>query len=238
MNASKIVLFAGAAVVVAGGLLLVMKMNTPPSTSDARGAIGIKPGTQSTERELNPFTNVASIPATVDPSTIRFEKLKVVQLASKTQVTTDPQNCKEIQFRDPGSSNCESVRVLERVKAVEATYSFIGPQTATGEGEIGPSRQFFSVYFHPEDLPVNQPVQKLNREQAGSMFQISTARPTVQQRVIDKQNSHFCAGNYVDGSWTPSDPKCQDQVQYTTVTVPSTYWAVDVSVRHPMVASR
>ena len=238
MNSSKIALFAGAAVVVAGGLVLVMKMNTPASTSDAVGAIGIKPGTQSTERELNPYTNVASIPATVDPSTIRFEKLKMVQLASKTQVTTDPKDCKERQFRDPDGSGCESVKVMERVKAVEATYSFIGPQTGTGEGETGPSRQSFSVYFHPEDLPVSQPVQKLNREQAASLFQISTARPTVQQRVIDKQNSHFCAGNYVDGNWTPTDPKCQDQVQYTTVTVPSTYWAVDVSIRHPMVASR
>jgi hypothetical protein len=238
MNASKIVLFTGAAVVVAGGLVLAIKMNTPASTSDARGAIGVKPGSLSTEKELNPFTNVASIPATVDPSTIRFEKLKMVQLASKTQVTTDPQDCKERKFRDPDGSNCESVKVMERVKAVEATYSFIGPQTATGEGETGPSRQSFYVYFRPEELPVNEPVQKLNREQAGSLFDISTSRPVVQQKVIDKQNSRFCQGNYVDGSWKQSDTKCHDQVQYTTVTTPSTYWEVDVNVRHPLVAGR
>jgi hypothetical protein len=238
MNASKIVLFTGAAVVVAGGLVLAIRMNTPASTSDARGAIGVKPAPVSTERELNPFTTVASIPATVDPSTIRFEKLKMVQLASKTQVTTDPKDCKERQFRDPDGSGCESVKVMERVKAVEATYSFIGPQTGTGEGETGPSRQSFSVYFRPEELPASEPVQKLNREQAESLFQISTSRPTVQQKVMDKQNSRFCQGNYVDGNWKQSDPKCQDQVQYTTVMTPSTYWAVDVSVRHPMLAGR
>ena len=236
MNASKIALFAGAAVVVAGALVLAIKMNTPASTSDARGAIGVKP--PSTERELNPFTRVASIPATVDPSTIRFEKLKTVQLASKTQVTSDPQDCKERQFRDPDGSSCESVKVLERVKAVEATYSYIGPQTATGEGETGSSRQSFQVYFRPEELPANGPVEKLNREQAGSLLQINTSRPMVQQRVIDKQNSHFCEGNYVDGNWAQSDPKCQEQVQYTNITAPSTYWAVDVTVKHPMVASR
>jgi hypothetical protein len=238
MNKTKIALFAGAAVIFAGGLIVAIRMNTPASTTDARGAIGMKPAPSSTERELNPFTNVASIPATVDPSTIRFEKLKTVQLASKTQVTTDPQDCKDRQFRDPDGSGCETVKVLERVKAVEAKYSFVGPQTSSGEGETGPSRQTFVVYFRPEELPVSGPIEKLNREQAGSLFQISTSRPAVQQRVIDNQNSHFCKGNYVDGNWVKADPSCQEQVLYTTVTAPSTYWAVEVDVRHPLVANR
>jgi hypothetical protein len=232
MNSTKITLLAGAAVVIAGGLILALRMNTPATTADGRGAIGVMP---SPSRELNPFNHVASIPATVDPSTIRFEKLKVVDLASKTQVTKDPQDCKERQFRDPDGSGCETVKVLERVKAVEADYSFIGPQLATAEGNTSPSRQTFSVYFHPEELPMSGPMEKLNREQAESLFQISTSRPMVQERVIDKQNSHFCEGNYVDGSWTQKDPNCKEQVQYTIQTVPSTYWAVAVDVRHPAV---
>jgi hypothetical protein len=236
MNTTKITLFAGVAAVVAGGLVLAIRMNTPASTTDARGAIGVLPPVN--QQELNPFTHVAAIPASVDPKTIRFEKLKMVQLANKTEVTSDPQDCKDRQFREPGGSSCETVKVLERVTAVEADYSFIGPQLNSGEGDSGPSRQTFSVYFRPDELPVSGPVEKLNREQAGSLFDVSTARPMVQQRVIDNQKSHFCEGNYVDGSWVQADRSCKDQVQYTTRTVPSTSWAVEVSLRHPMVASR
>lgn len=230
MSKTKITLLAGAAVIIAGGLVLAIRTNTPASTKDARGAIAVMP---SPTRELDLFTHVASIPATVDPSTIRFEKLKMVDLASKTQTITDAQDCKERQFRDPDGTNCESIKILERVKAVEADYSFIGPQLATGEGQTGTIRQTFSVYFRPEELPVSGQVSKLNREQAGSLFQVSTARPMVQERVIDKQNSHFCEGNYVDGNWVRADSKCQEQLQYTTRTVPSEYWAVAIDVRHP-----
>jgi len=241
MNQGKITLFAGIAVIVAGCLVWAIRMNTPASTKDARGAIGAsvpEPALSSANQELNPFTHVATIPATVDPKTIRFEKLKMVELASKTQLTSDPQDCKEQQFRDPGGPNCESVKVLERVKAIEANYSFIGPEISSGEGNFGPSRQTFSVYFRPEELPVSGSVQKLNKEQAGSLFDVSTSRPMVQQKVIDQQNSHFCAGNYVDGSWVQTDPKCKEQVQYTTRAVPSSYLAVEVNLRHPMVARR
>ncbi len=240
MNKTKIMLFASAAVIVAGGLVVATRMNAPVSTTDGRGAIGaiVPGGIASTERELDPFTHVASIPATVDPKTIRFEKLKTVQLASKTQMSTDPQDCKERQFRDPDGSGCTAVKVLERVKAIEADYSFVGPQTATGEGEIGPTRQTFAVYFRPEELPVNGPVEKLNREQAESLFQFSTSRPMVQQKVIDKQNSRLCEGNYVDGNWVQKDSSCQEHVAYMNQAVPSQYWAVEVGVRHPVVASR
>jgi hypothetical protein len=230
MNTTKIALFAGAAVIIAGGLVLALRTNSLESTKDARGAIGVLP---SHNQELDPFIHVASIPATVDPSTIRFEKLKTVELASKTQVTRNEQDCKQRQFREPDGTGCETVKVLEHVKAVEADYSFIGPQASSGEGEIGPTRQTFSVYFRPEELAVSGPVEKLNREQAGSLFDISTARPVVQEKVIDQQNSHFCEGNYVDGNWVQKDPKCQQQVQYTNRNVPSEYWAVEVNLRHP-----
>ena len=231
MNTTKITLLAGAAVVIAGGLYFAMRVNTPASTADVRGTIGVMP---SPTRELNPFNNVASIPATVDPSTIRFEKLKMVSLASKTQVITNAQDCKERQFRDADGSGCETVKVLERVKAVEANYSYIGPQWSTAEGEIiAPTRQTFAVYFHPEELPATKPADKLNREQGESLFAISTSRPMVQEKVVDRQHSRYCEGNYVDGNWIQKDSGCKDQVQYETRTVPSEYWAVNVEVRHP-----
>ncbi len=237
MNTTKITLFLGAAVVIAGGLVLVVRKNAPSSTPDTRGAIGVV-SQPSTSRELDPFTHVASIPATVDPTTIRLEKVKVVDLASKTQSTTDP-GCKQKQFRDPDGSNCEVVKVLEHVKAVEADYSYIGPQLGTGEGDTRPNRQTFAVYFHPEEVPVQGDVSRLNREQAASLFQVTTSRPIVQERVVDQQNSRLCKGSYVDGNWVQADPKCQEQLQYSNRTAPATYWSVAVDVRHPaMLASR
>jgi hypothetical protein len=237
MNTTKVTLFLGAAVVIAGGLVLAVRKNAPSSTADTRGAIGVVPSQPSTSRELNPFTHVASIPATVDPSTIRFEKVKMVSLASKTETATDP-NCKQKQFRDPDGSNCEIVKVLERVNAVEADYSFIGPQLSTGEGDTHPNRQTFAVYFRPEEVPVNGEVAKLNHEQAQALFQISTSRPIVQEKVIDQQSSRLCKGNYVDGNWVQADANCKEQLQYTNRPAPATYWAVAVDVRHPMLASR
>jgi hypothetical protein len=231
MTTTKIALFAGAAVVVAGGLILAIRMNPSTSTNDGHGTIAAPVRGLD---QLNPFSHVASIPATVDPATIRFEKVRMVDVASKTKTTTDP-NCKDKQFRDPDGSNCQSVSVEERAKAVEATYSYSGALISAGESV--PGRDSFFVYFRPEEIGVNGSVDKLNREQAGSLFQVSTSRPLVEQKVIDKQNSHFCEGSYVDGSWTRKDPKCQDQVQYINQTVASPYLMVQIELRHPTAAS-
>jgi hypothetical protein len=232
MTTTKIALFAGAAVIVAGGLGLIIKMNPSTSTNDGHGTIAAPVKQAGQTDQINPYTQVASIPATVDPSSIRFEKLRVVELASKTKTTTDSQDCKDRQFRDPDGSNCQSTTVVERVKAVAATYSFDGPALSTGEAN--PGRDTFSVYFRPEEVVVDGPVQKLNRDQAASYFQMNTYRTMVEQKVIDKEHSTFCEGHYVDGSWVHKDPKCQDQVQYTSQTVPSPYLTVQVALRQPV----
>jgi hypothetical protein len=239
MSKTKITLFAAAAIIIAEGLVIATKMSTPASTQEGRGTIGATPAQPSLERALDPFTHVAYIPATVDPKTIHLKRLKTVDLASKTQTITNPQDCKDRSFRDPDGKNCEAVKVLERVKAVEAEYSYLSPEYSTSEGEVIPAnRQTFSVYLHPEELPVSGPVEKLNREQAESLFQVSASRPIVQEKVVDNQRSHFCEGNYVDGNWIQQDPKCQPQVEYTTRTVPSESWAVTVDVAHPALAKR
>ena len=237
MTTTKIALFAGAAVIVAGGLVLAIRMNPSTSTNDGHGTmaapVGVAPVKQAGQLDqINPYTHVASIPATVDPSTIRFEKLRMVELASKTKTTTDGQDCKERQFREPDGSNCQAATVVERVQAVEATYSYNGP--AVSSGEATPGRDTFSVYFRPDEVGVDGPVQKLKRDQAASFFQMSTYRAMVEQKVIDKEHSHFCEGNYVDGSWVRKDPKCQDQVQYANQTVPSQYLTVQVDLRQPV----
>ena len=228
LNKNRILLLVCAAVVVAIGLVLVIRTNSSTSTRNVQGTIGAPANTQLDQHD--PFTNVAYIPATVDPSTIRFEKLRSVDLASKTKTTTNPEICKERQFRESDSAYCQTVTVVERVKGFEAKYSYSG--TVVMAGEATPGRDEFSVYFRPEDLGAVGPVEKLNREQAESLFDIATSRPTIEQKVIDKEHSQFCAGTYVDGNWTHTDPKCQDQVQYMNRTVPSPNLMVQVNLRH------
>jgi hypothetical protein len=225
---NKIILFAAAVVVVAVVVDIATRSNnSTPASSAVQGTIG----TRTVEtKEINAYTNVAAIPATVDPGSIRFEKLRNVDLASKMKVTSDPNGCKDRQFRESDSS-CTSVSVLEKVKAVEARYSYSGP--AMSSGEATPGRDQFSVFFRPEELAAAGPIEKLNREQAESLFALSTSRQTVDEKVIDKAHSQFCEGNYVDGNWTRKDSKCQDQVVYTTQTVPSPNLTVQVDVRRP-----
>ncbi len=234
MNKTKTLVIVGAAVVVAIGLVFVTRTNTSTSTKDVQGAIAMR-STQTAINEVNPFTNLASIPAVVDPATLRFERLKMVELASKTKTTTDPAGCKDKQFRDPDGSACQTLAVLERVKAIEAQYSYNGPVLSAGEAV--PGRDQFSVYFRPEELAAAGAVQKLNREQAESLFEVRTSRPMVEEKVIDKAHSQFCAGSYIDGNWTRKDPNCKDQVQYITQTVASPNLMVQVDVRRPTSAS-
>jgi hypothetical protein len=231
LNNTKVILFAGAAVVVAIGLVFAIRSNSSNSTNDVQGTIAQR--TAQTD-ELTPFTNVASIPATVDPSTIRFEKARMVELASKTKTNQDTQNCKDRQFRD-GDMTCQSVTVVEKVQAIEARYSYSGP--VIGSGEAVPGRDSFSVYFKPEDLAAAGPVDKLNREQAESLFALSTSRPVIDEKVIDKAHSKFCDGNYVDGNWTKKDASCQDQIQYMTRSVASPNLLVQVDLRRPAEAT-
>ena len=237
MTTNKIALFAGAAVVIAGGLILAISMN-PPSSNEAHGTIAAPASMEVRQTgqidQLSPFTHVAEIPATVDPSTIRFEKLRMVELASKTKTTTT-ENCKERQFRDPDGTNCQAITVVERVKAIEATYSYSGP--VVGAGEASPGRDTFAVYFRPEDVGVDGKVDKLKRNQAASLFQVSTFRPMVEQKVIDRQHSQYCEGAFVEGSWVRKDPKCQDQLQYVNQTAPSQYLTVQVDLRHPIASN-
>lgn len=232
MDTKKIALFAGVAAVAAAGIVLAIKMNPSISSKEGAGTIAAPVKQNDAQMaEANPFTHVSSIPASVDPASIRFEKLRTVELASKTKTTTDAQRCKELQFRDPDGSGCQTTTVEERVKAVEARYSFNGLELGTGESV--PGRQTFSVYFRPEEVAADGPVEKLKRDQAAAMFHVVTYRPMIEQKVVDKEHSRYCDGNYADGNWVRTDPKCQDQVQFISRTVPSPNLTVQVDVLNP-----
>ena len=232
MNKTKITIFAGVVIVIAAALVFTMRNNST-STKDGQGTIGLRPTVApgGVVGEINPITNLASIPASVDPSTIRFEKLKTVELASKTKTTSNDPGCKDKQFRDPDGSGCQAVAVLEKVKAVEASYSYVGPEISTGEAI--PGRQTFSVYFRPEEMGTDGPADKLKRDEAAALFEVHTFRPMVEQKVVDKQNSRFCEGKYVDGNFVKNDSNCQDQLQVVSQTAPSANWTVEVDLRHP-----
>ncbi len=222
----NILLFAGGAV-VALVVVYAIHSSSPTSTSDVQGTIAKR---TSQTNEINPFTNVANIPSTVDPASIRFEKLRNVELASKTKITSDPNNCKDRQFRE-SDVNCQTVQVIEKVKAIEARYSYSGPVVSSGEAS--PGRDTFSVYFRPEELAAAGQIDKLNREQAESLLDVSTSRPMVDERVIDKTHSRFCDGNYVDGNWVRKDANCKDDVAYLTQTVASPNLQVQVDIHRP-----
>jgi hypothetical protein len=234
MSKAQIAIFAGAAIVVAGAVVFTMRNNqTATSTKDGQGIIGTRPDVSTAA--VDPFTHTVSIPATVDPSTIRFEKLKNIDLASKIETTNNSANCKDRQFRDPDGAGCQPVKVTERVKALEAVYSYLGPELSAGE--LIPGRQTFSVYFRPEEVSLDGPADKLKRDEAAALFHVNTFRSMVEQKSMDKQNSHLCEGHYQDGHWMQNDANCKDQVQYVTQTVPSPNWTVQVDVLHS-VASR
>jgi len=179
----------------------------------------------------NPFTHFSYIPAGADPGTIRFEKAKLVKVPSRVKYTMDADYCKEQAFRDPGGSiACPSTQTEASVAAYEATYSYTGQPLASDEYA---GRNFtFSVYFRLDELaPDVQKAlagKKLTRSDAAGYFAVSTYREPVRRVAIDPRQSHFCAGNFVDGAWVHTDPGCRDNIGYTAVTAPSDYVTVKV----------
>jgi hypothetical protein len=179
---------------------------------------------------LQPFTNIAEIPAGSDVSSIRFEGIKLVKVATTRTSATDNRYCED-GYREPGGSMyCPSVQDGSLVPAYRITYSYSGPPL--GSDEYGNTEFTFSVILRPEDLnpAVRQAIDahKMSRATAAEDFKLSTYRGLVPQVAIDDANSVLCAGNYVDGLWTHTDRNCEDKVVFKTVAVPSGYITVRV----------
>jgi hypothetical protein len=180
---------------------------------------------------LQSFTHVARIPADSDTGSIRFQKAKMVQIPTTIAYTTDPEYCKDIGFRAPGGSMyCSSARTGTPAAAYELTFSVVGHPLASDE--YGNRNFTFEVYFRPDELApdVRQAISngKRSRRDVGGSFKVSTSREPVRKIVVDEAESHFCARNLLDGSWTTSDASCKDQVYYKALAAPSDYITVRI----------
>jgi hypothetical protein len=191
----------------------------------------------------NPFTHIANIPAGADLSSIKFQGVKKVKIATRRQITTDVRYFRDQQFMDPGGSMyCPSTQLLSPKDAYQVTYSYDGPALASDE--YGNAHFAFSVYFQPDELgsEVRRALTRhtMSKADMAAYFDLSAHRTNVRQVAIDQAASTFCEGNYFDGNWVHKDSKCQDKVDYTTVSTPSDYVTVQVdpaSARQERVAA-
>ena len=184
-------------------------------------ARSVKRGVEVRIEGLHPFTHFASIPATTDPATIKFERVKATKVLTKVKSTMDTGYCEELQFRDPGGSMyCPYTQDKSPAPAYAVTYSFTSQPLASDE--YGNRYFTFQVYFRPEELApaVRRALsaEKMNRAGLATYFKVTTSRPLVRATVIDRANSSFCAVHIVDGSWVPNDPNCRNKVRFKTVT--------------------
>jgi hypothetical protein len=226
---SAIVLAAAPAAAIDPGAKPDKAIASVIPTRPARGGVVVE------TTDLQPFTHVAYIQVGADLSSIKFEGVKAVRVATKRFSITDKRYCGE-GYREPGGSMlCPDVQDEYAVPAYQITYSYNGP--AMGSDEYGNTRFTFSVNMRPGDLnaTVLQAVsaRKTSRAAAAEAFKITTSRSLVQRVVIDESNSAFCDGNYSDGVWTHTKANCEDKETYQTVTVPSDYIAVKVDPASP-----
>jgi hypothetical protein len=182
-------------------------------------------------QELHPFTHLASIPAGADPSSFKFESVKLVSVATQSKSVIDERGCDEATQRDPGGSiDCSYTAFQALSPAYEVTYSYLGQTMAADE--YGSNHFTFSVYLRPEELSpaVQQALSehKMGKAAAAGFFELNTSRDSVRQVRIDELASKFCNGNFLDGSWMHTDSKCDDQISYKTITAPSSYITVKV----------
>jgi hypothetical protein len=199
--------------------------------------LSLSAGAARGEETLQPFTHIALIPADSDTGSIRFQEARVVQIPTTVSFTTDQEYCKDLAFRDPGGSMyCSSAWTGTPATAYELTFSFVGQPLASDEYR-NPNFAF-SVYFRPDELApdVRQAISqgKRSRSDVAGSFNMSTSREPVRNIVVDEAQSHFCAGNILDGSWITSDANCKDQVHYKALAVPSDY----ITVRIDPIAAR
>jgi len=184
-----------------------------------------------TVAETNPFTHLANIPVGSDLSSIKFQGVKKVKVATRQKVITDARYCNDQQFRDPGNSMyCPNTQSESYSIAYVVTYSYDG-QPLTSD-EYGNRHFSFSVYFRPDELgsDVRRALEKhtMSKDDLAAYFDLSSYRSPVRQLAIDEAASAFCGGNYVDGNWTHADSNCRDKVQYKTVNTPSEYITLKV----------
>jgi hypothetical protein len=180
--------------------------------------------------QLHPFTNIIEIPVGSDLSSIRFESIKAVKVATTRTSITDQGYC-EGGYREPGGSMyCPYIQDGSAMPAYRITYSYNGPPL--GSDEYGNAYFTFSVIVRSIDVSPAvlqmMTASKVNRAAAAEDFKVATYPGSVPRVVIDQANSVFCDGSYIDGLWTHTDRNCEDKVTLKTVATPSDYFTVRV----------
>jgi hypothetical protein len=183
--------------------------------------------------DLAPFTHVTYIPVGADLSSIRFEGIHAVKVATKERSVRNLHYCEERLATEPGGSMyCPLITLDSAVPAYRVTYTFTAPLMASDE--YGNTSFTFSVYLRPDEisLSLRQALssRKVSRADASEYFRISASRDSARQVIVDEANSTFCEGDYIDGNWSPRNPKCQDHIVYKNVASASPYLTVKVDV--------
>ena len=210
------------------------------ATIGALGAASAMAGSKATEtpsitvkvEELHPFTHLASLPDGSDLSSIKFEGVRIVRVATRKKSVTDPGSCALAAHGESGSERCPYTEFQARATAYEVTYSYRGRPLASDES--GSNYFTFSVYLRQDEVdPALSKMlsgHKQVKAAAADFFALTSVRNTVQSPVIDVAASSFCEGNFVDGAWAQSDRKCGENVKTTTISAPSKYVTVKVSI--------
>ena len=230
--------FTMAAVAAAGTILLAASPAAAASpeakpdkaVSSAVATVPAGDGSAVEMTHLQPFASIAEIPVGSDLSSIRFEGIKLVKVATRRTSITDKGYC-EGGHREPGGSMyCPSTQDGYLAPTYQITYSYNGPPI--GGDEYGSTHFTFSVNVRPEDLnpTVRQTISehKMSQTTAAEAFKLSTYRGLVPRVVIDDAHSVLCAGYYIDGFWTQTDRNCEEKLSYKTVAMPSGYIVVRV----------
>ena len=176
-------------------------------------------------------SKVARIPADSNLASIKFQGVKAVTLTNTGTVTDG--RCAIAERGEPGGSMfCAPSAARTHEQVYQVTYSYEGLPLVSDE--YGTTHSTFSVYFRPEELTGAErrliSVGKHGRTETASMFEWTTSREVEARVVVDNTNSTMCTRTYVDGTWTQKDPECQDNAIFKTISVPSDYVAVRVTL--------
>ena len=189
--------------------------------------------------DLRPFTHAAEIPVGSQTASIRIEGIKFVKIATKRRSITNGVYCNQPWAEPGGSMSCERTADESPVPAYRVTYSYRGQPLASDE--YGNPYFTFNVYFRPDEISprLRERVAsgKIGRAELAEFFDIATSREPVQETVIDETRSTLCDGNYVDGNWIHTNPKCEDNIAYRRVAMPSPYLRVEVNSGTPRYAT-
>ena len=208
--------------------IIALGASSVAATAEVRASAGNEDVVEITD--LQPFTHMADIPMGSSLPSVRIKSIKLVKVATKRRTVTNERYCNQ-PWADPGGSmECQRAIDERTEPAYRVTYSYRGQPLVSDE--FGNTYVTFSVYFRPDEISPRLreilALGKIRRAALEEFFQLTTSTEPVQQTVIDSAKSALCDGNYVDGNWTRTNPKCEDRVVYRKVATASPYISVRV----------